>query len=511
VRLASLLLLAASAARAQVVEPNGLTVPLEVPNSNETTLQDYFASRMPPEPIDALGAASAEPSTFSPRCGFEAELVLSQSSAAAGLAWYNVPADPKQAPSALYPILAETTQPGATLSSSQIRSDPNYQGGLIGFALTKFGGRPIYYSEALRNAECTACSMPGHWKLMLAYPSPLESTTYYLAWEDWEGANESMWPDDGDFNDKVFRLSGVRCGGGGEPCDTGLAGVCAAGLTGCASATMPSACLQLEAASPEVCDGLDNDCDGMVDDDRPCGETASCIRGVCTQNCGGDEFPCPDALKCDEGRCVEAECAGVRCEPGTSCQKGQCVAPCEDVRCPLGQLCRSGVCKDPCAAVSCGAGSVCREGACLEACQCSGCPGGSSCDANSGKCVEQGCAGVSCPAGTACQAGACVDACRDAKCPRGAACVAGQCDESQQVKRTEAPEQPMVELTPARSPGDPVAGSGSASGSNAPAGRPPAAAKQRDPEACSCSSAGAAHAPRGWLWALVLLARRKRG
>ena len=99
---AGALWLMSALAHAQVIEPNGLAVPITPPGSSEQSLQRFFDSRMPPEKIDAVQQASAEPATFSPRCGFQAELVLSQSSAAAGLAWYNVPADPSAAPDAFY-------------------------------------------------------------------------------------------------------------------------------------------------------------------------------------------------------------------------------------------------------------------------------------------------------------------------------------------------------------------------------------------------------------------------
>jgi hypothetical protein len=353
---------------------------------------------------------------------------LSQSSSPAGLAWYNVPADPNAVPSAIYPVLTETTVTGATISSSAIRKDPNYAGASIGFALTKNGGHAIYYSESARNADCTACSMPGHWKLMLAYASTLEPMTYYLAWEDWEGANESSWPDDGDFNDKVFRLSGVRCTGGGEACDTGKPGVCAHGLTDCGAAS-DRACKQVTPATVEQCDGLDNDCNGVVDDGELCTDNLICLHGRCTTVCDNDEFACSDGKTCDQGRCVESACAGVRCDAGMACRNGKCVAPCDGVVCPLGQECNAGICADPCAAAKCSAGSVCRGGACVEACGCAGCPSGLACNVQSGECVDRKCEGVRCSAGMGCSKGACVDPCANARCPSGVACVAGQCED----------------------------------------------------------------------------------
>src|SRR4029077_1105275 len=121
-------------------------------------------------------------------------------------------------------------------SSADIRTNPNYAGGLVGFALMKqLNGAanppvPVYYTEYQRNVRCTGCTMPGYWKMALAYRSK-DPNSYYVAFEDWEGADQSSWlGNDGDFNDKVFKFSGVTCEGGGEPCDTKMLGICADGV-----------------------------------------------------------------------------------------------------------------------------------------------------------------------------------------------------------------------------------------------------------------------------------------
>ncbi len=53
--------------------------------------------------------------------------------------------------------------------------------------------------------------------------------------------------------------------GGGQSCSTGGVGVCALGTTACTDGAI--VCNPDNVASPETCgDGLDNDCDGMVDE-----------------------------------------------------------------------------------------------------------------------------------------------------------------------------------------------------------------------------------------------------
>ncbi len=66
--------------------------------------------------------------------------------------------------------------------------------------------------------------------------------------------------------------------GGGAACGTGQAGVCAAGTIQCTGGAL--LCSADQAPSGEVCDGLDNDCDTEVDEDFPE------LGGVCSVGVG---------------------------------------------------------------------------------------------------------------------------------------------------------------------------------------------------------------------------------
>jgi MYXO-CTERM domain-containing protein len=429
VRLASvcLSLLLCRAAAAQVIEPNGKSVPAAT--TDPISLQQYFTSVG--ENINAVTNASITPSTFLPLCNFQAELVLQQSQAMAGLGWYNVPTNPTVAPT-VYPVGTPPLAVGATVTSSDIRNDPNYADGLIGFALTRNNGTgtpylPVYYSESMRNVDCTGCTMPGYWKMALSYQSTVTANAYYLAWEDWPGADQNSWQgNDGDFNDQVFKFTGVTCDGGGVPCDTGMQGVCSLGVTQC-QVGGPPLCKPTVGPKPEKCDNLDNDCNGQVDDGTNlCPTGLVCAQGNCIAPCDTGEFPCAPGWQCQNGLCVDPKCVDVTCPAGQICTAGTCAGGCDGVTCPLGQACQLGVCVDPCAGVTCN-GAVCSHGACVTVCSCQACPAGQVCTSN-GSCVDTGCDVITCGAGQVCQSGACIDACTGAVCPGGADCHNGVCD-----------------------------------------------------------------------------------
>ena len=125
------------------------------------------------------------------------------------------------------------------ITSVDVRTNPNYAGGLIGFVLLKDLGQTdalarllLRVPAATFGARAARCPATGRWRS--ATCRRRTPNAYYLAFEDWEGADQNSWQgNDGDFNDKVFKISGVTCDGGGEPCDTGMPGVCARGVTQC--------------------------------------------------------------------------------------------------------------------------------------------------------------------------------------------------------------------------------------------------------------------------------------
>lgn len=414
--------LCASAAFATVTMPDGTIVPRDQDGNDEAMLSEYFADQG--EAIDWQADANTTPAVFSPLCAFTATFVVNISGVERGLSWYNVDPTRTMPPGAadLHEIVAPGSPVGTVVDSVSIRTSPDYTGGLVGFAIT---GGQLHYSELQWNVTCTACSTPGPWPLAVIYKSKNLPNAYYLAFEDGEVDFDS-YGNDGDYNDQVFLLTGLACDGAGVTCDTGNMGICAAGITSC-GATGALGCEQAQQPSAEQCNGVDDDCDGEIDNGATCQADFTCVRGVCTQNCGGSEFPCDGALTCDNGVCVTPACVGVDCTGGQVCIEGECRGGCEGVVCPVDQVCRIGRCVDPCAGVVCGAMKVCAGGVCIDSCECLACGSGATCSEAIGKCVETACANMTCSPGNICVAGACVDACTGVVCPFGQECKAGAC------------------------------------------------------------------------------------
>ncbi|MDB4981511.1 MAG: Tryptophan synthase alpha chain [Myxococcales bacterium] len=205
---------------------------------------------------------------------------------------------------------------------------------------------------------------------------------------------------------------------------------------------------------PEVCDGRDNDCDGMADKQATCPSGFACKTGACTLVCKPGEFPCPSGYMCVDTYCIPQRCVGVKCPSTQRCDNdnGLCVDLCDKVICNAPSHCKAGVCvdcasageqcaagqacvggacmTDPCFGKSCSNGQYCSNGSCVDLCTHIDCAVGQTCV--SGKCVSDPCATVVCRDAEYCDVttGTCKsDTCQAMQCPAGQACIqaTGQC------------------------------------------------------------------------------------
>ena len=102
---------------------------------------------------------------------------------------------------------------------------------------------------------------------------------------DCDDANRAIFPGNDEVCDAIDNdcdgLTDENVLGEGGDCDTGLLGICAAGRNFCEGGV--TLCLPLRVAGEEYCDGADNDCDGEVDNGTaveglPC---STGLPGVC--------------------------------------------------------------------------------------------------------------------------------------------------------------------------------------------------------------------------------------
>lgn len=409
----SAVLLFAQAAFA-LTQPNGATIPVG------GSLQSLFTGRG--EAINALNDAATTPETFTPSCGLTFEVLQRNAGYKNSFGWYNV-TGAKPALGDHHEFLTCNDGVG-TIKTLDIKKDPAYQGGLIGFyqatgsCATVNNNNAIFYSEKKYNPDGNQANPYIH---LLIYNSTVTPKAFYFGWEDLLSGG------DNDFDDLTTFVTGISCSGGGGKCQTGQPGVCADGTNQCQSGKL--VCVPLVGPSAEKCDGFDNDCNGSADDGDICPTGQVCDNGNCVPKCGGGEFKCPSSKVCktDKGVCVDPACLTVDCPEGTKCIGGSCVDPCAGAVCPPGQACIAGNCVDPCGAITCDTSQVCAAGACIDKCQCAGCPATDQCE-TSGLCSPTACVGKTCPAGQYCASdGSCADACGGVVCPKGQLCTQGQC------------------------------------------------------------------------------------
>jgi len=195
------------------------------------------------------------------------------------------------------------------------------------------------------------------------------------------------------------------------PCATGLPGMCAVGRSRCDDGAIT--CIPFYEPGDERCDLADNDCDGLVDEElrNACGECGPLPEETC--NAFDDD--------CDGVVDEEAPCPGA-----AVCINGECAQGCAAGECVGDTVCKDNRCVTPCNGVVCPPGERClsETGECYDPCRDIVCEDGQHCiDGQCGSCEVVGCA-----EGQVCTAEGCQGhPCADVECPPGEFCRGGGC------------------------------------------------------------------------------------